>query len=103
MDKIWYRNPSKSEVIGRCDGDEKTNDYAEPTKSQKLKKSEIFCFIVLLHKVVYTMWSLKWAVLTAVYLHMNNLSNTECNLTWIDEISNVNNIQYADMLVEINE
>jgi len=55
MDKIWYRNPSKSEVIGRCDGDEKTNDYAEPTKSQKLKKSEIFCFIVLLHKVVYTM------------------------------------------------
>ena len=24
MDKIWYRNPSKSEVIGRCGGDEKT-------------------------------------------------------------------------------
>ena len=23
MDKIWYRNPSKSEVIGRCGGDEK--------------------------------------------------------------------------------
>ena len=23
MDKIWYRKPSKSEVIGRCDGDEK--------------------------------------------------------------------------------
>ena len=23
MDKIWYRNPSKSEVIGRCCGDEK--------------------------------------------------------------------------------
>ena len=22
MDKIWYRNPSKSEVIGRCGGDE---------------------------------------------------------------------------------
>ena len=20
MDKIWYRNPSKSEVIGRCHG-----------------------------------------------------------------------------------
>jgi len=26
MDKIWYRNPSKSEIIGRCGGDEKTND-----------------------------------------------------------------------------
>ena len=23
MDKIWNRNPSKSEVIGRCGGDEK--------------------------------------------------------------------------------
>ena len=35
MDKIWYRNPSKSEVIGRCGGDEKTNDHAE----QKSKKN----------------------------------------------------------------
>jgi len=24
MDKIWYRNPSKSEIIGHCGGDEKT-------------------------------------------------------------------------------
>ena len=24
MEKIWYRNPSKSEVIGRSCGDEKT-------------------------------------------------------------------------------
>ena len=38
MDKIWYRNPSKSEVIGRCGGDEKTNDHAEPTKSRTLIK-----------------------------------------------------------------
>jgi len=26
MDKIWDRNPSKSEVIGCCGRDEKTND-----------------------------------------------------------------------------
>jgi len=32
MDKIWDRNPPKSEVICRCGGDEKTNDHAEPTK-----------------------------------------------------------------------
>jgi len=32
MDKIWDRNPSKSEVIGRCVGDEKT----ELTKSRTL-------------------------------------------------------------------
>ena len=35
MDKIWYRNPSKSEGIGRCDGDEKTDDQAEPTKVKR--------------------------------------------------------------------
>jgi len=32
MDKIWDGNPSKSEVIGRCGGDEKPNDHAELTK-----------------------------------------------------------------------
>ena len=32
MDKIWFRNPSKSEAIVRCSEDEKPNDYAEPTK-----------------------------------------------------------------------
>ena len=35
MDKIWDRNPSKSEVIGRCGGDKKTNDHAEPTKVER--------------------------------------------------------------------
>ena len=39
MDKIWYRNPSKSEVIGRCGRDEKTNDHAEPTKVERYKKT----------------------------------------------------------------
>ena len=35
MDKIWYRNPSKSGgFIGRCGGDEKTNDHAEQTKAE---------------------------------------------------------------------
>ena len=33
MDKIWYRNPSKSEVIGHCGGDEKNE------KSRTLKKN----------------------------------------------------------------
>jgi len=35
MDKIWDRNPWKSKVIGRCVGDEKTNDHAEPTKVKR--------------------------------------------------------------------
>ena len=32
MDKIWYRNPSKSEIIGRCGGDENTK---WPTQNRK--------------------------------------------------------------------
>ena len=41
MDKIWYRSPSKSEVIGRCDEDEKkTNDHTEPTKSNAKKSKK---------------------------------------------------------------
>ena len=37
MDTIWDRNPSKSEVIGRCGGDEKKNAHAEPTKVERYK------------------------------------------------------------------
>jgi len=37
MDKIWYRNPSKSEVIGRCGGDEKTEWQCRTVKSRTLK------------------------------------------------------------------
>ena len=36
IDKICDRISSKSEVIGRCGGDEKkTNDHAEPTKVER--------------------------------------------------------------------
>ena len=38
MYTIWDRNPSKSEVIGRCGGDEKPNARAEPTKVERQKK-----------------------------------------------------------------
>ena len=40
MDKIWYRNPSKSEVIGRCDRDEKTEWPRRTDKSRMLKKTK---------------------------------------------------------------
>ena len=32
MDKIWYRNPSKSEFIGLVARMKKPNDHAELTK-----------------------------------------------------------------------
>ena len=38
MDKIWYRNPSKSEVIGRCCGHEKNEWPRRTDKSRTLKK-----------------------------------------------------------------
>ena len=33
--KSGIENPSKSVVIGRCGGDEKPNDHAEPTKVER--------------------------------------------------------------------
>jgi len=38
MYKIWVRNHLKSEVIGRCGADDKTNDHAELAKDGRLKK-----------------------------------------------------------------
>ena len=38
MDKIWYRNPSKSEVIGRCGGGDEKPEWPRRTdKSRTLK------------------------------------------------------------------
>ena len=34
MGTIWDRKPF--EVIGRCGGDKKTNDHAEPTKVERI-------------------------------------------------------------------
>ena len=47
MNKVWYRNPSKSEVIGHCGGDEKTNDHAEPTKKKKKKAVNLISVVGL--------------------------------------------------------
>jgi len=52
MDKIWYRNPSKSGVIGRCSQDEKTNDHAEPTKVEKR-----ILFSILLELSIFILFS----------------------------------------------
>ena len=45
MDKIWYRNPSKSEVIGRCGGDEKNEWPRRADKSRMLKNRLILVLI----------------------------------------------------------
>ena len=38
MDKIWYRNPSKSEVIGHCGGDKKRMTTQNRQKSNANNK-----------------------------------------------------------------
>ena len=38
MDKIWDRNPSKSEVIGRCGGDEKNRMTTQNRQKSNFKK-----------------------------------------------------------------
>ena len=56
MDKLWDRNPSKSDVIGCCDGDEKMNDHAEPTKVERppppKNTIKTDCFVELLNYAV---------------------------------------------------
>ena len=52
MDKIWYRNPSKLEVIGRCGGDEKkrmTTQNRQKSNAKLLffKLSIMSCLIYL--------------------------------------------------------
>jgi len=39
MDKIWYRNPSKSEVIGRCGGDEKNRMTTQNRQKSNAKNN----------------------------------------------------------------
>jgi len=40
MDKIWYRNPSKSEVVDRCGGDVKTEWPRRTHKGRTLKNKQ---------------------------------------------------------------
>ena len=47
MDKIWYRNPSKSEVIGRGGGGEKPAWPRRTDKSRTLKNNNYYYFFVI--------------------------------------------------------
>ena len=47
MDKIWYRNHSKSEVIGRCGGDEKTEMTKQKRQKSNAIKNPMNMFILL--------------------------------------------------------
>mgnify|MGYP007133232601 CR=1 FL=1 len=48
MDKIWYRNPSKSEVIGRCGGMKK-NEWPRRTDKSQRPKNYFFLFEMIFY------------------------------------------------------
>ena len=52
MDKIWYRNPLKSEVIGRCDGDEITEWPRRTDKKYKAKKTQWYPAAYLVQRTI---------------------------------------------------
>ena len=58
MNKIWYRNPSKSEVIGRCGGDEKTEwpritDNKSNAKKNRFKKKMWYVSFQMIAYLIY--------------------------------------------------
>ena len=53
MDKIWYIYPAKSEVIGRCGGDEKTTQNRQKSNAKKKKEGSL--------------WSQRWSGPELVY------------------------------------
>jgi len=65
MDKIWDRDPLKSEVIGRCDEDEKNEWPRRTDNSRTLKKRG--------EKLTSFQWSLYWCGLKT---HLPNLVTT---------------------------
>ena len=56
MDKIWYRNPSKSEVIGRYGGDEQnrmtTQNRQQSTAKKKHQKTWKAHSVIMLHNLL---------------------------------------------------
>ena len=50
MDTIWYRNPSNSEVIGRCGGDKKkrmTTQNRQKSNAKKHNKNYLQSYIIV--------------------------------------------------------
>ena len=54
MDKIWVRNPSKSEVIGRCGGDENTEWPRRTDKSRMLKNTPKNTYYLAIRSLLFS-------------------------------------------------
>jgi len=78
MVKIWYRNPSKSEVIGRCGEDEKPEWPRRTDKSRKIRLFflAICLFLCKLKDYIWNYTKKKKPVCTVLCLHQPNQSKT---------------------------
>ena len=59
MDQICGRNPSKSEVIVRCSGDEKTERPHRTDKNRTLSNIKINSYLLI---YIETIWSLSFDI-----------------------------------------
>ena len=76
MDKIWYINPSKSEVIGRCGGYEKTEwsrrtdkrlkTHNKNTPCQRVPKRAFTCHVIQFNWVISYTQTLHYGQITRI-------------------------------------
>ena len=75
MDKIWERNPSKSEVIARCDWEAKSEWRRRTDKVERWKEFKkchevkclhvhvcvgVFVYCILVYGIIMGNWLVKW-------------------------------------------
>ena len=73
MDKIWYRNPSKSEVIGRCGGDEQNE---RPRRTDKSRTLTVFG-IAIYNCVLQTFKIISIVVVVVIKNNNNNIDESK--------------------------
>ena len=79
MDNIWYRNPSKSEIIGRG-GDENNERPRRTERSRTLKK--IYNYLLFVIYILIVRGTLNQAQLSMVKMH------SKLYLVFIENTSN---------------
>ena len=82
MDKMWDRNTSKSEVIGRCGGNEKTEWPCRTDKSRKKNIKDSFYFS-LTEILIFSRKKSTWSKILKSGSSNDNTSVTEHNFTTV--------------------
>ena len=102
MDKIWYRNPSKSEVIGRCGGDEKTQwqkSNAKKNKNLNIYNNMILSGLIFQQDMCNIQY--KYSMCKSVYIYIYLCRNNLCKFTrlWMKAVKMMYMTVYGVMLL----